>query len=364
MSRHRVDRQASSQAESPAVANGAKAASFFAQIYQSFQQAERAVGGPVARVYAIGGFTVELRFAGSALVPHLTPAFDHLRASPGSTPALTVCLWDSTSTATQMPPPPWTAEAYRPRGEVRGFNDERFRTVFYLGTGILNSLDTERSIGLFWLRDAQQTPCSEGAAPLRTILHWWMREHERLLVHAGAVGTQDGGVLIAGRGGSGKSTTALACLTSELLYLGDDNVLLSAEPILSAHSLYNSAKLDLRHVERLRHLVPVTGSYHRTDAGKAVFFMHQHYPEKLAESFPVRAILMPRVVGRAPTVLSEASPAAALQALAPSTLFQLSGAGSEEFQLLARLVRAVPCYTLQLGADLPRIPELVLRLLS
>jgi hypothetical protein len=62
--------------------------------------------------------------------------------------------------------------------------------------------------------------------------------------------------------------------------------------------------------------------------------------------------------------LKPASPAAGLAALAPSTIFQLPGAGKEAFQAMGQLVRQVPCYQLNLGTDIGEIPEVILELLA
>jgi hypothetical protein len=79
--------------------------------------------------------------------------------------------------------------------------------------------------------------------------------------------------------------------------------------------------------------------------------------------FPVCAILIPRLTGRLGTALTPASPAAALKALAPSTLFQLAGAGPAAFQNLAGLIRQIPCYHLEAGTDVSRIPGVIASLL-
>ena len=191
------------QLDSPVKAEGTSPATFFKKAYQTFQQAEKLAGGPVNRFYTIAGYTIQLRFAGPALIPFITPALEHLTAEPGSTPALTVCLWDSASTRTKMPPPPWSADDYIARGEVRGYNNDHIHTFFHVGAGALSMLDTRQDLALHWIRDARQLPYYESAAPLRAILHWWMRNHGCQLVHGGAVGTPLGGVLLAGRGGSG-----------------------------------------------------------------------------------------------------------------------------------------------------------------
>ena len=336
----------------------------FEAFYRNFQEGERVGGSPVQRFYTIGGYTIELRFANTALVPFITPALKHLAVKPSLTPALTVCLWDSASTHIKMPSPPWSSNSYFTRGEILGYNDERIRTVFHLGSNILSMFDTMLNVALFWIRDANLTPYSESAAPLRTILHWFTRNHGCQLVHAAAVGTCRGGILLVGKGSSGKSTTALACLLSGMLYVGDDYVLLgNGESTPFVYSLYNSAKVAPCQIWRLPNLLTAVSNSERLDAEKAIIFLHEHYPEKVTTGFPVRAILIPRITGLSETRLKKASPVGSLTALAPSTIFQLPRAGHETLQSLTNFVKQVPSYVLELGPDLSKIPEVILDLL-
>jgi hypothetical protein len=359
----RVLADPSRKSGSPVRVRSTSPAAFFKELYQTFERAEQLAGGSVNRFYTIGGYVVRLRFAGPALIPFIAPALEHLAVEPGSAPALTVCLWDSVSTRTEMPPPPWSADDYIARGEVRGYSDTDIHTTFHLGSGILNMVDTSLNVALFWICDATSIPYYETGAPLRTILDQWMRGHDRQLAHAAAVGTAEGGVLLAGKGGSGKSTTALTCLSSGLLYAGDDYVLLGGRSTPFVYSLYNSAKLDAEHLQRLPRLLPLVSNSEKLDAEKALIFLHDHHPERVTKGFPVRATLLPRVTGLLDTRVQEASPAESLAALAPSTIFQLPGAGAEAFKYLSAFVRQVPGYVLELGTDLSRIPDVVLGLL-
>ena len=56
--------------------------------------------------------------------------------------------------------------------------------------------------------------------------------------------------------------------------------------------------------------------------------------------------------------------AAALRALAPSTLLQLHPADPSAFSSMARLLRAVPAYTLELGPRITEIPRTIERFLA
>jgi hypothetical protein len=352
------------QQDSLTGAGTSKPVEYFQSVYETFHSAADGAGGVVDRDYAVGGYTVRVRFAGPALVPSMTPALDHLAQPDVTTPALTICVWDSASTGRKMLPPPWHNEDFAARGEIQGYNNERIYTAFQHGSSAVNMLDLARSLAIFWVPAAEEIPYWEEGSPFRTILHWWLSNHKRQLAHAAAIGNSRGGVLIGGKGGSGKSTTALACLESELLYVGDDYTLLSLEPAPVVYSLYSSAKLNSDHIQRFPQLLPKISNPKRLGEEKALLFVNQHYPSKIATQLPVRGILLPRVTGLPETRLRKVSTAMALAALAPSTIFQLPRAGGEAFKFLAAFVREVPCFELELGTDLAGIPTVVQSLLS
>jgi len=337
---------------------------FFESVHQKFQLAERIIGGSVDRFYKIGNYTIRLQFAGPTLVPAVTPAFEHLAVEPTSQPALTICIWDSVSTDTRMHVVPWSNDDYMTRGDVRGYTDDAIRTAFHHGSDTLHLLNLKKDLGIFWLNDAHLLPYYESGAPLQTILHWWLADHGHQLIHAGAIGTPKGGVVLAGKSESGKSTTALACLNTDLVYVSDDYCLLASEPDPYVHSLYSSGKLNPQDVYRFPHLKPAISNQDRFETEKALFFFNPFFPEKISSGFPLQAILLPKVTSSEKTTLSPVSRSVALKALAPSTIFQLSGAGRSAFQTIVKCVRQVPCYILELGSDISEIPETIQKLLS
>ena len=365
MRTNRQSHQSVEQARGSPITEDTNPVAFFKAVHQAFQRAEQAAGGSIDRFYGIGGYVIRLRFAGPALVPLMTPAFEHLAVKPGPIPALTVCLWDSASTGTNMPPPPWQVDDYIARGEIWGFNNERFNTVFQADVSILNMLDSEQNLAIYWVRDSRHLRYYEMASPLRTLLYWWMRKHDRQMVHAAAIGNSNAGVLIPGKGSSGKSTTSLACLHSGLLYAGDNYVLLSQESTLFAYSLYNSCALHSMNVrQRFPYLMTKISNPEKLNVEKALLFAQQHYPESVTKRIPIKVILLPKVTGRRTTRVRRISPAKSLISLAPSSIFCLPNAGREDFEYMACFVKQVPSYVLELGTDISKIPDVILELLS
>ncbi|MFC1852051.1 serine kinase [candidate division CSSED10-310 bacterium] len=347
---------------------------FFTIASSVFQKAARAAEGSVERFFRIAGVTICLRFASENLVPRVTPAFNHLAIAPQSLPDLTICLWERVSREVRMPllfsffirhvSIHWWDHVDN-RGCLTAFTNNRIKSAFHPGPNILSLLDLHSNLGLYCVEAADQIAWFETGSPMRTILNWWMAERQRLLIHAGAVGTSHGGALFVGRGGIGKSTAVLSCLNAGFNYAGDDYCIVSLTPAPYVHSLYNTAKLKgAADLSRFPHLNTVLSNPNRDEGEKAMFFLHELYSDQLVEGFPLKVIFVPRVTGNSDTVIKKASPGFVLRALAPSTIAQLPGSGQPAFSFMSKLVRQVPCYEIEIGTDIAQIPAAVSRVLS
>lgn len=352
----------------------------FRIVYEGFLEAEALAGRRVEHCFEIGGHVVKLRFAGDALVPNLTRALAHLRTDCSTAPDLTLCLWDSSSTG--RPLPLLAASLLRllritwledrgVRGEILDYSDDGLNAALEgHEADILSLLDLEQDLGIFWTPDWRALPWYEAGAPLRTLLSCWFARQGWLTLHGGAVGLATGGLLLAGRGGSGKSTAALASLDSALCYAGDDYCLVRLQPGQDPqlHSLYNTAKVkastDFVRFPWMASQIINAGRIGE-DGEKPMLFMQEHRPDKLITAFPLKAIVLPRFIPdlAEPKVLSVA-PNSALKALAESTILQLTGTSSDALRGMSVLVRQTPCYLVGVTADLSLIPPLLLNLLA
>lgn len=338
---------------------------FFDQVLEAYQAAEASSRGLAAHWVDVGGDVLHLRFAEAGLAGRLTRALRHLARPPTTVPTFTIYAWDDVSTRVRMPPPPWgTGNAYTRRGDLRGFGDGRVLAAYDFGAGTLSLFDLARRLGVFWARDPSRLPAYEVAAPFRVLLHWIARVTGGHLLHGAAVGTRQGGVLLAGKGGAGKSTTALACVVGGLLsYVGDDYCLVRPEPP-TVHSLYCTAKVWADSARRLPGLRGAVAPELSRGAEKAILVLDPRQGTRLLAGCPLRAVLLPRVTHDRPTRLRPARPREALQALVPSTMSQLAGADAGSVALMTQLAERLPCYHLELGPDLAGIPPVIADLLA
>jgi len=370
----------------------ASAASYFAGVGRAFDQIRRRAGSEaVDEDYNLGGYVVRLSFANRAMAPVLTPALAHLRARPVGSPALTIRVFDLRSTGVALPPTPWPeASAIEvadgdptPAGPIAAanpiqwFSDQGTLRLLNQAGEAFNLLDLAGRTAFYFVPDAEATTVHERAAPFRPILHWWSGTVERALIHGAAVGVGSGAALIVGKGGSGKSTTALTCLAAGLDYLGDDYVMVQAGPAPLVYGLYGTAKLDPDNTARFPALAALAAATEpssptessgfpgrRYDPGrlageKVLLYLAPAFGPRLKPVLPLRAIVIPKIVGRERPTMERTSAATALAALAPSTLFQMPGNRGAVFATVAELVRQVPAYVLELGPDMSAVPTLI-----
>ncbi|WP_155121496.1 hypothetical protein [Bryobacter aggregatus] len=284
---------------------------------------------------------------------------------PDSTATVSVTCFDSASTGVAMHPPPWDQDSYLANGAIRGWGQGRYRAHYIQSQHLLHLMDLESGCALYWTQNRKFVPWWEQTFPFRQLIHWGMEKRALQPVHAGAVGFADGGVLLAGKSGSGKSTSTLSCLHSPLLYAGDDYVLLDhegEEPWV--HSLYATAKVVPDNLHRLPWLRDWVVNPEELGEQKAVVYVNEQAAERVSRGFPIRAILLPRVTGEKRTRIVPATAGEAMQALAPTSVFHLNGDSMGIMRKVSRVVRAVPAYWLEAGTELEQIPDAICGLLG
>jgi hypothetical protein len=332
--------------------------------------------GSSEKVYHVAEQRLTIRCAGGGHTEDLRKAFHHLGAVANrqSMDGLTISAWCHGSVEAGPLLQGVLAHLYQnwsamcgPRGELVGFDCDEVRAIFHPGPDVLSVLDCSNGNAFYLLRDESVLPFWELSSPFRHILHPWFRTKGIQYTHAGAVGGANGGVLLAGKGGSGKSTTSLLCASAGMLYAGDDYCLTQPEDA-QVFSLYNTAKLkgpdDLQRLPEMAGRSFNQDSFEHGGIGKGTFNLNELWPERMAASFPLRAILLPTVTHHIDSRLEPCSPAEALLALAPSTVAQLPFSGEADCVRLAALTDKVPAYRLYLGSDLHQAPALIGELLG
>lgn len=321
--------------------------------------------GCVERHLAIAGRPVTLRFAGGALLSPLLGALEHALGPSPADPALVVNLFDNVSTGCAFEPGPGRERLGDETGETGAqwlMNSGRVQAGFHGVSGVLSVFDRAERQAFWWTRDASGVAWFEQAAPLRALFHWWLQTCGVQFLHAAAIDTPHGAVLLAGKGGSGKSTSALACATAGLGYIADDYCLLDDVGVPTVFSLFSSAKVPPPTAARFPALVAELSRGRTLDAPKTVYFLALHPSVRVVTEGRVLAMVFPRVTGRSDVTFAPMSSAQAFAALAPSTIFQLPGAQQTDAARIAALARRIPAFVAEVGPDLATIPPALIRL--
>lgn len=315
------------------------------------------------RHYVLSGRVTRVRVVGDELARLLHLPFAHLEVDAAPSPSLAIDLWDPAATGVRTPT--GSIEAIDPamRPAVAVTSDGRLvghrltNTLTWLdrrASTITGSVDPSRGLTLF-----------ETGRPLYFPLMLWLRDRLVQFVHAGLVARGGDGLVLCGQGGSGKSTTTLLCLAAGFDFLGDDYV--GLEPRdggFVGHSLFCSTYLDPAGLRRFPDLDAHAVHGSTAEEDKSVVLVSRVWPERLAASARIRAVLLPEVSGEPVTRIEKASRGYALRRAAPSSILQLLAPEPSSLARISALVESTPCYRVALGRDRERIPVLLDELLT
>jgi hypothetical protein len=337
---------------------------FFETVKQSYQKASQSYDCKYAKYFRIANQLVCLQFVGEALTQRMTRSIAHLEVPlellpEDSKPDLTICLISEQETGFSRPAAIWEGYQWQRRGEIRGLVNDQIYTSIQWNSEALVILDKLNNLAFYWVENHDRILHCEVAAPFQALFNVWFGQRQVQLVHAATVGWESGGVLLVGKSGSGKSTTALSCLDSPLQYLSDDYSLVTPDPTPTAFSLYSTGKKNADDLERLSFLRSCMSNPDRLDREKAVYFIQELFPEKILRLCPLKATLIPRVTGQRETTLEPTLPQTGLAALVPSTIRQLGGAGKIACDLMSQTILSMPCYFLNVGTDIPQIAQVI-----
>ena len=318
--------------------------------------------------YLLAGQSIRFSFANSKLGPYMTRELAHLVAADNLKPDFTLFCWESGEHSPAFPLP-WTTKDFshlqqsRQAGPSVMYGDSRYRMASTQRDNFV-IYDKQQNIAVYWIETQRDDFDQRQLSAIREVLHWHMARYGRHLVHAAAVGGERGMVLLTGKSGSGKSTSSLACLNSNLGFCGDDNCYVSLDPDPMVHSFYGSAKVTNDSMpmipEKLREAIEIVPNMY----DKGIIFVAEVLPEKIVLEGPIRSIVSCTVTDQKYSSIRKASATETLLALAPTSLFAFRGGGQKPLDAMAELTRRCSTWKLELGEDTEQLHRLISGLLN
>lgn len=333
----------------------------FKLLDRGFSAALKRSGNATRFNFQLAGRTCSVTVVGSALGQSIRRAFEHLEPATRSEPDLTIDVWDQTE-AGQSFMATGRGDESGPGIVLRTSRDGR-----YVGE--------ERRQGSHWIdrRANRIVGCTlsagdrfldERARPFHKLLSLWLEDQQIQFIHAGLISVHGQGILFAGHGGAGKSTSSIACLRAGFQYLGDDFIGLRQDlpGTFTGYGLFATCLLNEHHIKRFPDLLPHAHHAYHAEEDKVVLYLADAFPSSLADETRISALVLPRVVDSDDTRFRPATQVEALMAVAPTSVMYLPRPSAKAFHRLAALVETVPAYWLELGRNVAEISGCVERL--
>ncbi|MGH7587797.1 MAG: hypothetical protein ACRELU_04305, partial [Gemmatimonadota bacterium] len=271
-------------------------------------------------------------------------------------------LWDADHSGIPGPPP---APGSDPTDRAISSASDDGRFILQRRTHAVVGQDRARRTVFGSFRGVDRLPLYDRGRPLHPQLLLWNQDRGAPPLHAGLVARAGRGALFVGEGGSGKTTSTLACLLHGFDFLGDDYISLSNDDRggIVGHGVYGSTHVEPGHLARFPELQRHAVHPLWENEDKALVFLADVLPERLARESPIDALFLPSVRS-GPARVRPASPAQALLRLVQGTLALATHAGTGGMEPLFELASSVPAFWLDLGADLDEIPVTIAKTLD
>lgn len=295
---------------------------------------------------------INAHFGSEPLYQQLVRAWQHLpQYLSFEKEALDLYFLDEATTDYELPPLPFNLKEVGLQGIFPAYFNESEKAVWQFGSRVLYIYDRDRKYCLFWTKDVRELPNWELSFPLRYPVMWGSEPTDAIMLHAAAVGNQNGAALLVGKSGSGKSTTSLSALASGMKFLGEDYVLVNAGENIEVYSLFCSAKARSSTFEQLGINSGQTVPLNIEENSRRLTYLDENYANQLVDKLPVRTLLLPSVDHSEQPHFSPMTTGELLTALAPSCMFQIPCNRPAALKKITQMVKRLPCYRFHLSTD-------------
>ena len=310
--------------------------------------------------FNIADLIVCVRLHSQTLVKPFLSAIDHLRIEP-SKAEYVIDVWDCKNSQLTFPPFDYGIDDVKLRGEIPQYSGDGIEFAYFAHARMVHVLNENTKHGIVALMNADALPKFELACPFRAIFSWVLRNNRMSIIHAAALADSTGNTcLIMGKGGAGKSTTAISCYLAGMQYIGDDLCAIGIrDSKVYIFSIYSSGKTYRSEWQYMPELSTLATHHVDKDFDKEVYFF-SNAPERTSRSGPLKTIFIPFKAG---ALKPTSSPpiASIINTTVESTRELLPNAGFESLSLLYAAFKQANVSLLQLedSRQCP-IPQLII----
>lgn len=337
---------------------------FFNNVYLDFLEAFNQSDGGKEYFFKIRDYVIRLILPSESFFSSLVYGLDHLRVKPDRNYHLSIGLWDSSHSDLSYPPMPWKKKPFNTKMDIPYFIQNGYHICLSHKRKVLNLLNERGNIGLLWMRNPEEMPYFDRVSCLGNILQWWFNIRDCYVLHSAAVGINGKGLLIAGTAGSGKSTTAIACVKAGMNYAGDDQVFVYRNINVYASCLYDTVKLDQKSLSIFPEFASGICNKDELENQKAVIFLRNFNRPRLASLMKIVGIMIPTIRGGSKNSIEQIPASECFRDIAPGIILQNIGYREQIFKFISRLVQDTPCYRFYISSDIYQIPSILKKIIE
>ena len=304
----------------------------------------------LVRCFSIAGLRVKVRFSDAGLADLYTARLTGFSSAAFPGADLSVDVVEAGRLGLQAPAR-WEDQACSADLLERELQAAGLQAAYPYQGGLWQVHDDRNGAALQFAGAVSDLPIWDSGAPLRLVLHWALLRRGWRLLHGATLGYGHDGVIVSGPGGIGKSATALAGIHHGLCTVGDDYVAVQPGNPPAAWPIYRLFKQDAAGLGRFAGLDRRLTSAQVNWQGKLEFDPEEVVPGCMAQSLRLRAIIVPAIARLPASRVEPMSRGEAIEALARSTITQLSGERASAVLFCAGLTARLPVFRLSLSED-------------
>lgn len=328
-------------------------------VQQRFEIIRQARGGAGCgtRSFTLPGHALTVEHAGQAVADALTLAFGHRACVAGSATgvALNWRIADA-SGIDGLPAQPEPPGPLHPLGSLHRNHDNS--VLIERRRGFVTTFDVA-AMELITIVDGIGSIDTDLAAkPLLRFLLPLMMRQEIVLCHAALLGGGERGLLVTGKGGSGKSTISAAALVGGAAFCSDDFVALErVGDALVGHCLYASIMLNGGHIDRFPALSRQAVRFRTDIFAKHMVPIAAAFPAQLRASLTIEAVAVPAIVATPESLLVSGNRSDMLRAVAPTSVFSSPWREADRVRFLFDTISRLEPLVYRSGSDFDRISD-------
>ena len=209
-------------------------------------------------------------------------------------------------------------------------------------------LDRVKKRILIWVPRYEKFPFWAKATPFRIPFSWVASENDGEMIHCAGIELDGHGILLAGNGGRGKTTTAINAALHGAKILGEDFILYMKD---SVFAVYTKAKIHPG--IHLDHLMGKGLQAPSAIPNQKTIVNLRNQPFSMVETFRPTILYFPGIPGLdTATEIVRISKALALREFAGPSFIGLQGAGAHSLEQHSKLVRTIDTWSLPMTGQL------------